>query len=102
MTDKQVAFWLITVLAFELVAVIVAMFCIFLRDNPPMHLTQKVGFALIVCGLVVQVVRSLHYIEYGNYPIDAVFPLWIFKDIGACVLIYYYAFVYPKVCNAKV
>jgi hypothetical protein len=99
MTDNQVAFWLIAVLVIELVAVIVAMFCIFLRDNPPMHLLQKVGFAMIVCGLVVQVVRSLHYLEFGKYPVDVYFPLWIFKDIGACVLIYYYAFIFPRNCK---
>jgi hypothetical protein len=101
MTDKQVAFWLVAVLVIELAAVFVAMFCVFLRHNPPMHYLQKIGFALLVCGLVVQVVRSLHYIEFGEYPEDVYFPLWITKDLGACVLIFYYAFIYPKVCNAK-
>jgi hypothetical protein len=40
--------------------------------------------------------RTLHFFEHGFYPIDRYFPLWITKDIGICILIYFYAFVYPK------
>jgi hypothetical protein len=61
-----------------------------------MHILQKVGFALLVFGLVVQVVRTVHYLEFGAYPVDHYFPMWLTKDIGIMVLIYYYSFIYPK------
>jgi hypothetical protein len=61
-----------------------------------MHILQKVGFALLVFGLVVQVVRSVHYLQFGTYPIDKHVPLWLAKDIGIMVLIFFYSFLHPK------
>lgn len=95
MTDIQIATWLAIVLVVELIAVVVAFVFVFARENN-LHIVQKIGFALMVFGILVQIVRSLHYLDTGSYPIDKIFPMWITKDIGACVLIYYYAFVYPK------
>ena len=59
-----------------------------------MHILQKVGFALLVFGLVVQVVRSVHYLEFGSYPIDRHVPLWLAKDVGIMVLIFFYSFIH--------
>lgn len=95
MTDQQVTFWLIAMGAVELVAVFVALFYVFLGDKG-LHTVQKVGFAIMVFGLVVQLVRSLHYLQHGSYPVDHVFPMWITKDIGACILIYYYSFIHGE------
>jgi hypothetical protein len=39
-------------------------------------------------GLMVQVMRSLHFFEFGAYPVDTLFPLWITKDIGASIIIF--------------
>ena len=93
MTDYQVEIWLSVILVVETIAVVVACNTVFVNENHHLHLLQKIGFAFLVCGLVVQVVRSLSYLNVGHYPVDKVFPLWITKDIGACILIYYYAFV---------
>lgn len=95
MTDIQVAFWLTLMGGVEIIAVFVAIFYVFLKDSG-LHPVQKTGFALMVFGLVVQVVRSLYYLQHGSYPIDVHFPLWIMKDIGASVLIFYYAFLYKR------
>jgi hypothetical protein len=95
MSEIQVAIWLSIVLVVELIAVFVA-FHIFTRDGDDFHILLKAGFSAMVFGLVVQVIRSLHYLDVGSYPVDRYFPMWITKDIGACILIYYYAFVHKK------
>lgn len=95
MTDTQVAFWLVSAGIVEVIAVFIAIFVVFPSDND-WHTLLKAGFALMVLGLVVQIVRSIHYLEHGYYPIDVYFPMWITKDIGASLLIYYFAFVHPK------
>lgn len=96
MNDKQVAMWLAIMLVIELAAVFVAFVYVFARDSGHLHVVQKVGFSFMVFGLVVQVVRSIHYLENGYYPIDRFFPMWITKDIGACVLIFYYSFLHKR------
>jgi hypothetical protein len=96
MSDPQVAMWLILMGAFETVAVIIALFVVFPSEGVALHILQKIGFAFLVSGLVVQLVRSSHYLQFGIYPVDVLFPTWITKDIGACILVYYYAFVAPK------
>jgi len=96
MTDNQVAIWLTIMLVASLVFIVIAFVFVFLRDNEGMHILQKIGFASLVFVLVVQCVRSLHYLQHGSYPVDVYFPMWITKDIGICILIYYYAFIYPK------
>ena len=101
MTDFQVAVWLSIVFVVSVFFICAAIFRVFLIGGESMHYLQKIGFALLVFGLVVQCVRSLNYLQFGEYPEDVYFPLWITKDLGACVLIYYYSFIYPKVCNAK-
>lgn len=96
MNDKLLVMWLAGMLVVELVAVFVAFFYVFTRNDSSLHIVQKVGFASLVFGLVVQVIRSIHFLQHGHYPIDHYFPMWITKDIGACILIYYYSFIHGK------
>jgi hypothetical protein len=95
MTDAEIAFWLILMGCVEMVAIFVAVFYVFLHDKG-LHQVQKAGFAFMVFGLVVQLVRSTHYLLHGSYPVDVHFPLWITKDLGASILIYYYAFIHQR------
>lgn len=97
MNDKQVAIWLAIILVFEVIAIFMAFIYVFAKADNGLHILLKIGFASMVFGLVVQVVRSIHYLDVGYYPIDKVFPMWATKDIGACLLIYYFAFIHPKV-----
>ena len=99
MNDKLLVMWLAGMLVVELVAVFVAFFYVFTRNDSSLHIVQKVGFASLVFGLVVQVIRSIHFLQHGYYPIDHYFPMWITKDIGACILIYYYSFIHGKGAN---
>ena len=96
MNDKLLVAWLAGMLVVELIAVFVAFFYVFTKDDNSLHIVQKVGFASLVFGLVVQIIRSIHFLDNGYYPIDHYFPMWITKDIGACVLIYYYSFIHGK------
>lgn len=100
MTDKQVAFWLIVMMVIEVFAVGIAFFYVFPQDSDHLHTLQKIGFTLLVFGLVVQIVRSIHYLENGFYPVDKYFPMWITKDLGGSILIYYYAFINKKQTNS--
>jgi hypothetical protein len=91
----QLSFWLITMGVIELIAVAVAIFAVFPAGHD-LHVVLKIGFAVMVFGLVVQLGRSVYYLQHGSYPVDVYFPLWISKDIGASILIYYYAFVHQR------
>lgn len=96
MTDQQIAFWLATVLVIEAVAI--GAMCWLSVSTKALHLSRWVVFGLLLIsfGLGVQIVRSLHYFEFGRYPIDTFFPWWILKDIGGSILIMYYAFFWDK------
>lgn len=96
MTDHQIAFWLIFAGFFEIIAVFVAIFVVFPDEEKALHILLKNGFAMMVLGLVVQIIRSIHYLQHGYYPTDYIFPMWLTKDIGATVIIYYYAFIHGK------
>ena len=96
MTDQQIAFWLITAGVFEIVAILLAIFVVFPSEELNLHPVLKAGFALMVFGLVVQIIRSTHYLQHGHYPIDVVFPMWVTKDLGASLIVYYFAIVHPK------
>lgn len=95
MTDMQVAFWLIVIGALGVSAVLVAVFILF-PSATDWHWMLKTGIAFMVFGLVVQIVRTLHYLEHGKYPVDVYFPMWATKDIGASILIYYFTFIHTK------
>jgi hypothetical protein len=95
MSDAQVAMWLTISMVASFFFIGIAFVFVFISGQD-MHMLQKVGFALLVFGLVVQVVRTVHYLEFGSYPIDRHVPLWLAKDVGIMVLIFFYSFVYPK------
>ena len=95
MNDAQVAMWLTVSMVASFFFIAIAFVFVFISGQE-MHILQKVGFALLVFGLVVQVVRSVHYLQFGFYPIDKHVPLWLAKDVGIMVLIFFYSFVYPK------
>ena len=95
MNDAQVAMWLTLSMVASFFFIAIAFVFVFISGQE-MHILQKVGVALLVFGLVVQVVRSVHYLQFGSYPIDRHVPLWLAKDVGIMVLIFFYSFVYPK------
>lgn len=96
MNDAQVAMWLTIVGIVGVAAILVAVFVIFTGEND-YHVMLKMGILFMVIGLGVQVVRSIHYLDNGYYPIDHYFPMWITKDIGSIILVWYFAFVHSKV-----
>lgn len=95
MTDSMLAFWLIVTGVMGIVAVLIAVFVVFLGQND-LHPLLKTAIVFGVFGLLVQVIRTIHYFEFGNYPVDIGVPLWAAKDIGFSLIVYYYAFIHPK------
>jgi hypothetical protein len=96
MSDTQIAMWLTLSMVASFFFIGIAFVFVFISGQD-MHILQKVGFALLVFGLVVQVVRTMHYLKFGSYPVDHYFPMWLTKDLGIMALIYYYSFINPKV-----
>jgi hypothetical protein len=80
--------WLLSVLVLELVAIFTVAFLAFSGFFTEMRMLSKVGIFVMTTGLMVQIMRSLHYVDYGAYPVDTLFPLWITKDIGASIIIF--------------
>jgi hypothetical protein len=72
----------------ELIAVFVVAFLAFTGFFTDMRMLSKIGIFVMTMGLMVQIMRSLHYFEFGAYPTDTLFPLWITKDIGASLIIF--------------
>jgi len=83
-----VVHWLMAILVMELIAVFLVAFLAFSGFFTDMRMLSKIGIFLMTTGLMVQVMRSLHFFEYGVYPVDTLFPLWITKDIGASIIIF--------------
>ena len=80
--------WLMSILVIELIAVFVVAFLAFSGLFSDMRMLSKIGIFVMTMGLMVQIMRSLHYFEFGAYPTDTLFPLWITKDIGASLIIF--------------
>lgn len=80
--------WLLSVLVLELIAILTVAYLAFSGFFTGMRILSKVGIFVMTSGLMVQIMRSLHYFEYGSYPVDTFFPLWITKDIGASIIIF--------------
>lgn len=95
MSDTLVAFWLTLALVFQVLAIGVAFVYVFAKPEG-LHALLKVGFAFSVFGLVVQIVRSIHYLDNGFYPVDRYVPMWLAKDAGAMILVYYFAFIHKR------
>lgn len=95
MTDYQLIFWLVGAGVIEIAAVLVAIFVVFPSENN-WHWMLRWGFALLTHGLTVQIIRTVYFLQHGHYPADVFFPQWITKDLGASLLLFYFAFVHPK------
>jgi hypothetical protein len=83
-----VLYWLLSVLVIELIAILTVAFLAFSGFFTQMRMLSKIGIFVMTMGLMVQIMRSLHYFEYNSYPVDTLFPLWITKDIGASIIIF--------------
>lgn len=84
----SVGAWLLTVLFVELAAIGCAAYLAFGGFFEGMRTLAKVGVFMMTMGLMVQIMRTLHFFEFGAYPVDTFFPLWVTKDIGASILIF--------------
>lgn len=84
----SVGAWLLIVLIIETIAILCVAYMSFSGFFSPMRLLAKIGILIMTTGLIVQITRSLHYFEFGSYPVDTFFPLWITKDIGASILVF--------------
>ena len=83
-----VTYWLITVLIIELIAILTVAFLAFSGFFSDMRMFSKIGIFVMTTGLMVQIMRTLYFIDYGSYPVDSFFPLWITKDIGASIIVF--------------
>ena len=83
-----VTYWLIAVLIIELIAILTVAFLAFSGFFSDMRMFSKIGIFVMTTGLMVQIMRTLYYLDYGSYPVDTFFPLWITKDIGASIIIF--------------
>lgn len=83
----NVGAWLFAVLVIELAAIIAVAFMSFIGFFEGMRPLAKVGIWMMTMGLMVQIMRTLHYFEFGAYPVDTIFPLWVTKDLGASLLV---------------
>jgi hypothetical protein len=86
--------WLMSILIIEMIAILIVAFLAFTGFFTEMRMLSKIGIFVMTMGLMVQIMRSLHYFEFGAYPIDTFFPLWITKDIGASLIIFDLAILY--------
>jgi len=84
----SVGAWLLAVLVMELVAIVCVAYLSFGGFFKGMRTLAKVGILMMTTGLMVQIMRSLHFFEFGAYPVDTFFPLWVTKDIGASIVIF--------------
>ena len=83
-----VTYWLITVLIVELIAILTVAFLAFSGFFSDMRMFSKIGIFVMTTGLMVQIMRTLYFLDYGSYPVDSFFPLWITKDIGASIIVF--------------
>jgi hypothetical protein len=88
MSHAMVEFWLLLVMAFSVVALGAAMVLTHGAYWQTRDKTFRVGFLLLCLGLGVQTYRSIHYLQFGTYPVDHYFPTWIVKDVGFCLIIW--------------
>lgn len=88
MSHAMVSFWLILVMVVSLSALVLAGMFIHSQHWQSHAKTFRIGFILLCLGLGVQTFRSIHFLQFGSYPIDFYFPTWIVKDVGFCLMIY--------------
>ena len=84
----SIAQWLLVVMVIETVAILCAAWLAFGGFFRGMRLLAKIGIFLMTMGLMVQVTRTLFFVEHGYAPVDSFFPMWATKDIGSSILIF--------------
>lgn len=84
----NVGAWLLAVLILELIAIGLVSYLSFAGFFTGMRMLAKIGVWMMTMGLMVQIMRTLHYFEFDAYPVDTIFPLWITKDIGASLIVF--------------
>jgi nitric oxide reductase large subunit len=88
MSRVMVEFWLMLVMGFSALAMVASIILIHRRHWQEQDKVFRIGFLLLCLGLGVQTFRSIHYLQFGTYPIDFYFPTWIVKDAGFCLIVY--------------
>lgn len=88
MSRIMVEFWLLLVMGFSAIAMVASFILIHSRFWQEQDKVFRIGFLLLCLGLGVQTFRSIHYLQFGTYPIDFYFPTWIVKDAGFCMIVY--------------
>jgi hypothetical protein len=88
MSHAMVSFWLVLVMVVSLAGLVLAGMFIHSRHWHSHDKLFRIGFILLCLGLGVQTFRSIHFLQFGSYPIDFYFPTWSVKDIGACLIIW--------------
>jgi hypothetical protein len=88
MSQVMVEFWLLLVMGFSAIALATAMVLIHGQHWQGQDKVFRVGFLLLCLGLGVQTFRSVHFLQFGSYPMDFYFPTWIVKDAGFCLIVY--------------
>jgi hypothetical protein len=58
-----------------------------MRLYPKWH---KAGLILAAAGLAAQAVRNVQFLATGVSPSDADLPLWVLKDLGICIIAFFY------------
>jgi len=88
MSHAMVSFWLVLVMIVSLAALFLAGMFIHSKFWHSHDKVFRIGFILLCLGLGVQTFRSIHFLQFGSYPVDYFFPTWAVKDIGICLMIW--------------
>lgn len=85
----EIKVWLVVALLLEVPAVAMVFSSIaLLVKRSHLGWDYLLGIMLLSFGLTVQVGRSMHYLKFGAYPVDEIFPWWLTKDFGASILLF--------------
>jgi len=83
----NVGTFLSVVLVVEVLAIGVVAYLSFSGFFAGMRFLARVGIWVMTLGLMVQIMRTLHYFEFGAYPVDRFIPWWAAKDLGASLVV---------------
>lgn len=96
MTDFQIVTWLTIMLVVGAIAIASMLAFAFTGDIKKLPKLLSTGLIILTVGLFVQIIRSMHYFEFGKYPVDYIFPMWVLKDLGGSLIIYYFVFFWKR------
>jgi hypothetical protein len=92
MIDSNIAVWLGVIGVLEAGAAGLFFSQIFNVKFATMKPLLKLGLLLFAFGIVVQLIRSFHFFNFGAYPADKYVPLWALKDVGGSLILYHFCF----------